>query len=60
MKLNLVFLFQKKKKNPFLSTRILAGTYFCESSKLKRFAGTYFCKFGKNSQKFVTIRYNES
>ena len=63
MKLSLIFFFKKKKKIPFLSTKILAGAYFCESSKLKRFAGTYFCKFGENlqnSQKFPTIRYTES
>ena len=57
MKLNLFLFFQK---NPLLSTKILAGTYFCKSSKLKRFAGAYFWKFGENLQKFLTIRYTES
>ena len=49
MKLNLIFFFFFKKKSPFLSTKILAGAYFC--------------KFGENlqnSQKFPTIRYTES
>ena len=46
MKVNLVFKKKTKKKQPFLSTKILAGTYFC--------------KFGENSQTFLTVRYTES
>ena len=56
MRLNSVFL----KKDPILSTKNLAGSYFCESSILKHFTATYFCKVNKNSQKFIPAKISNN